>query len=101
MVSALRRMDPSPRVGAEIGWQRRLLFRGGYASRSGGYGGPSLGVGYYAGTLAIDAQGADSRADVHDSYRVVNAAPAAYDASGTVAQWAGSCYHDVFAFKSM
>ena len=54
MVSALRRMDPSPRVGAEIGWQRRLLFRGGYASRSGGYGGPSLGVGYDSGTLAID-----------------------------------------------
>lgn len=54
MVSALRRMDPSPRVGAEIGWQRRLLFRGGYASRSGGYGGPSLGVGYDSGNLAID-----------------------------------------------
>jgi hypothetical protein len=54
MVSALSRMDPSPRIGAEIGWQRRLLFRGGYASRSGGYGGPSLGVGYDSGTLAID-----------------------------------------------
>jgi hypothetical protein len=54
MVSALRRMDPSPRVGAELGWQRRLLFRGGYASRSGGYGGPSLGVGYDSGNLAID-----------------------------------------------
>ena len=54
MVSALRRLDPSPRVGAELGWQRRLLFRGGYASRSGGYGGPSLGVGYDSGNLAID-----------------------------------------------
>jgi len=49
MVSALRRMDPSPRVGAEIGWQRKIHVRGGYAS-----GGPSLGVGYEAGSLAID-----------------------------------------------
>jgi hypothetical protein len=54
MVSEVRRMDPSPRIGAELGWQRRLLFRGGYASRSGGYGGPSLGVGYDSGNLAID-----------------------------------------------
>jgi len=54
MVSELRRMDPSPRVGAELGWRRRLLFRGGYASRSGGYGGPSLGMGYDSGNLAID-----------------------------------------------
>ena len=54
MVSELRRMDPSPRVGAEIGWQRKIHVRGGYASRSGGFGGPSLGVGYEAGSLAID-----------------------------------------------
>lgn len=54
MVSELRRMDPSPRVGAELGWQHHLTFRGGYASRAGGYGGPSLGVGYDSGTLAID-----------------------------------------------
>lgn len=54
MVSELRRMDPSPRVGAELGWQRRILFRGGYASRAGGFGGPSLGVGYDTGNLAID-----------------------------------------------
>jgi hypothetical protein len=54
MVSGLRRMDPSPRVGAEIGWQRKIHVRGGYASRAGGYGGPSLGVGYETGSLAID-----------------------------------------------
>ena len=54
MVSELRRMDPSPRVGAEVGWQRRIRVRGGYASRAGGFGGPSLGVGYETGSLAID-----------------------------------------------
>ena len=54
MVSELRRMDPSPRVGAELGWQRRIRLRGGYASRAGGFGGPSLGVGYDTGNLAID-----------------------------------------------
>ena len=54
MVSELRRMDPSPRVGAEVRWQRRIRVRGGYASRAGGFGGPSLGVGYDTGNLAID-----------------------------------------------
>ena len=54
MVSELRRMDMSPRVGAEIGWQRKIHVRGGYASKAGGFGGPSLGVGYEAGSLAID-----------------------------------------------
>ncbi len=54
MVSELRRMDPSPRVGAEVGWQGRIHVRGGYASRAGGFGGPSLGVGYETGSLAID-----------------------------------------------
>ena len=54
MVSELRRMDPAPRVGAEVAWQRRIHVRGGYASRAGGFGGPSLGVGYETGSLAID-----------------------------------------------
>jgi hypothetical protein len=54
MVSDLRRIDPSPRVGAELGWHSRFLFRGGYASRAGGFGGPSLGIGYDGGNLAID-----------------------------------------------
>ena len=54
MVSELRRMDPSPRVGAEVAWQRRIHVRGGYASRAGGFGGPSLGIGYETGSLAID-----------------------------------------------
>lgn len=54
MVSQLRRMDPSPRIGAEVGWQRHIRVRGGYASRAGGFGGPSLGVGYDTGNLAID-----------------------------------------------
>lgn len=54
MVSELRRMDPSPRVGAELGWQRKIHLRGGFASRAGGFGGPSLGVGYDTGNLAID-----------------------------------------------
>jgi hypothetical protein len=54
MISDLRRLDPSPRVGVEVGWQRRIHLRGGYASAAGGYGGPSLGVGYDTGNLAID-----------------------------------------------
>ena len=54
MVSDLRRMDPSPRLGAEVAWQRKFHVRGGYASRAGGYGGPSLGIGYESGSLAID-----------------------------------------------
>ena len=54
MVSDMRRIDPSPRLGAEVAWQRRIHFRGGYASRDGGFGGPSLGVGYDTGNLAID-----------------------------------------------
>lgn len=54
MVSEVRHVDPSPRVGAEIGFQHRIRFRGGYASRAGGFGGPSLGVGYDTGNLAID-----------------------------------------------
>jgi len=54
VVSELRRIEPSPRVGAELAWQRRIRFRGGYASKAGGFGGPSLGVGYDTGNLAID-----------------------------------------------
>jgi hypothetical protein len=54
MISELGRMDPSPRLGAELAWQRRFHVRGGYASRSAGYGGPSLGVGYEGSSLAID-----------------------------------------------
>ena len=54
MVSDLRRIVPSPRVGAEVAWQRKIHVRGGYASRAGGFGGPSLGVGYETGSLAID-----------------------------------------------
>jgi hypothetical protein len=54
MVSELGRVHASPRVGAELGWHRRIRIRGGYASTAGGFGGPSLGVGYEAGSLAID-----------------------------------------------
>ena len=54
MVSELGRVDASPRVGAELGWHRRIRIRGGYASTAGGFGGPSLGVGYETGSLAID-----------------------------------------------
>ena len=54
MVSDMRRIEPSPRIGAELGWQRRVHVRGGYASRAGGFGGPSVGVGYDTGNLAID-----------------------------------------------
>ena len=54
MVSELRRMDPSPRLGAELAWQRKIHIRGGYASRDAGFGGPSVGVGYETGNLAID-----------------------------------------------
>ena len=54
MVTELRETEPAPRVGAEVALQRRLRLRGGYASRSSGFGGPSLGVGYELGSLAID-----------------------------------------------
>ena len=54
VISELRRMDPSPRLGAEIAWQRRFHVRGGYASKAAGFGGPSLGVGYEGASLAID-----------------------------------------------
>jgi len=54
MVSELSQLDPSPRVGAELAWQKKIHVRGGYASRAGGFGGPSLGVGYETGNLAID-----------------------------------------------
>ena len=54
MVSDMRRIDPSPRVGAELGWHRRIHLRGGYASRDAGFGGPSIGVGYDTGNFAID-----------------------------------------------
>jgi len=54
MVSDLRRIDPAPRLGAELAWQRRVHIRGGYASRDAGFGGPSLGLGYETGNLAID-----------------------------------------------
>jgi hypothetical protein len=54
MISELRRMDPSPRLGAELAWQRRFHVRGGYASSRLGFGGPSLGVGYEGSSLAID-----------------------------------------------
>ena len=54
VISELGRMDPSPRLGAELAWQRRFHVRGGYASRASGLGGPSLGVGYEGKSLAID-----------------------------------------------
>lgn len=54
MVSDMRRIDPAPRLGAELAWQRRFHIRGGYASRDAGFGGPSVGVGYETGNLAID-----------------------------------------------
>jgi hypothetical protein len=54
MISELGRMDLSPRLGAELAWQRRFHVRGGYASSAAGYGGPSLGVGYEGSSLAID-----------------------------------------------
>jgi hypothetical protein len=54
VISELGRMDASPRLGAELAWQRRFHVRGGYASRAAGLGGPSLGVGYEGNNLAID-----------------------------------------------
>lgn len=54
MVSDLRHIDPAPRLGAELAWQRRFHIRGGYASRDAGFGGPSVGVGYEGSNLAID-----------------------------------------------
>ena len=54
LISELGRMDPSPRLGAELAWQKRFHVRGGYASKTAGYGGPSLGIGYEGKSLAID-----------------------------------------------
>jgi hypothetical protein len=46
--------NPSVRVGAELGLQKQLYVRGGYASGTGDATGPSLGLGFVRGRLALD-----------------------------------------------
>lgn len=46
--------DPAIRVGAELGLQRQLYLRGGYASGTGDATGPAIGLGFVRGALAID-----------------------------------------------
>jgi hypothetical protein len=56
MIDELRVKSPVPRIGAEIGWQKRAFVRGGYvfeAARS-ATGGPSLGLGLLARNFSVD-----------------------------------------------
>lgn len=46
--------DPSFRLGAELGLQRQLFLRAGYASGIGDAAGPAMGLGFVRGALSID-----------------------------------------------
>ncbi|MHB1312697.1 MAG: PorV/PorQ family protein [Gemmatimonadaceae bacterium] len=46
--------DPAVRVGAELGLQKQLYLRGGYASGTGDAAGPAFGLGFVRGRLALD-----------------------------------------------
>lgn len=46
--------DPAVRVGAELGLQKQLYLRGGYASGTGDATGPAFGLGFVRGKLALD-----------------------------------------------
>lgn len=46
--------DPAVRLGAELGLQRQLFLRAGYASGSGDATGPAIGLGFVRGVLSID-----------------------------------------------
>ncbi len=42
------------RIGAELGLQKQLFLRAGYASGSGDAAGPSIGIGFMRGALSLD-----------------------------------------------
>lgn len=46
--------EPSVRVGAELGLQKQLYLRAGYASGTGDASGPAFGLGFVRGRLALD-----------------------------------------------
>ena len=46
--------DPAFRIGGEMGFQKQLFLRAGYASGSGDATGPSLGLGFVRGAISID-----------------------------------------------
>jgi hypothetical protein len=46
--------EPSLRVGGELGLQKQLYLRAGYASGSGDAAGPAIGLGFVRGKLALD-----------------------------------------------
>lgn len=46
--------DPAVRLGAELGLQRQLYLRAGYASGTGDATGPAIGLGFVRGALSID-----------------------------------------------
>ncbi|MBA4071723.1 MAG: hypothetical protein C0497_07815 [Gemmatimonas sp.] len=46
--------DPAVRLGAELGLQRQLFLRAGYASGTGDTTGPAIGLGFVRGALSID-----------------------------------------------
>jgi hypothetical protein len=46
--------DPAVRLGAELGLQKQLYLRAGYASGTGEATGPAIGLGFVRGALSID-----------------------------------------------
>jgi len=46
--------NPAVRVGAELGLQKQVYLRGGYASGTGDATGPAFGLGFVRGKLALD-----------------------------------------------
>jgi len=46
--------SPAIRLGAELGLQKQLFLRAGYASGSGDAAGPSIGLGFMRGALSLD-----------------------------------------------
>lgn len=73
---------------------RELLVAVGYAG--------SANAGWTVNTpyqIATDATGINANIDVLVGYQEVNAAPMAYAATGSIAQWQNACFTDVFTFK--
>jgi hypothetical protein len=54
IVSRTSLNDPAVRVGGELGLQKQLYLRAGYASGTGDAAGPSIGLGFVRGKLALD-----------------------------------------------
>lgn len=54
VLTRLRFDDPSARIGTELAWRQRLFARAGYVFDESEGGGPSVGLGLAAGSLAVD-----------------------------------------------